>query len=186
MEVSISTSKRKFQSLLDNISNAAKNDPLSKHGKKDSLRGRPIKRTRLSHPTLRKDNAKSVLTESKPGASTEHEIDRDKGNKSRYGNPLIDGGTRNGLPTGSYMPWNRDAFLSRLKTFADPHIWTSKPEAINELQWVKRGWICEDKETLACKDLCGQRLVIDLSLSHFNREEVQDGDWSDAEHNTRK
>ena len=179
MEVSANTSKRKFQSLLDNISNAAKSDPTSNQGKNEhSLSSRPVKRSRLRQAPLRKDNARSSLAGLKHNLVTERTTRRNDGDNVQHDKPVTS--------AGAYTPWSRDAFLYRLRTFADPHLWSPKPEAINELQWAKRGWICEDKETVACKGLCGRRLVIDLGLSQFGDEEVQDTDKDEQVHDIRE
>jgi hypothetical protein len=66
------------------------------------------------------------------------------------------------LEEPNYLPWSTDAFLRRLKTFADLSIWTSKPDVINEVIWAKRGWVCVGVNTISCKGGCENRIVVAL------------------------
>ena len=171
METSINTSKRKFQSLLDNISNTARNDPALKHLKSEhSTRDRPRKRLRLGQSQLQKDDQTIKIAELKRNADADSTSRRNGHTRKCYEKPVTSRGERDKPLAGAYAPWSRELLLKRLSTFADPHLWAVKPEAINELQWAKRGWICEDKETVACKGLCEQRLVIDLNPSQRDNE----------------
>lgn len=62
----------------------------------------------------------------------------------------------------NYVPWSHEQFLRRLKTFADLKSWTSKPDAVNEVEWAKRGWVCVDVNTVGCRGGCEQRVVVGL------------------------
>jgi hypothetical protein len=68
--------------------------------------------------------------------------------------------------TPKYAPWDRAAFLKRLKSFSDLTDWTPKPARVNEVQWAKRGWVCQKKERVRCC-LCNVEIVVKL-----NRKEV--------------
>lgn len=171
MEISINTSKRKFQSLLDNITNAAKDEPTPKHRKKEqSTRDRSLKRPRLGQSHLEEDDRTIKVARHKRNADIDSTSRRNQHNHKCHAKPITSTDERDNSLVGTYAPWSREAFLKRLNTFADPHLWTVKPEAINELQWAKRGWICADKETVACKGQCEQRLVIDLGPSQCDHE----------------
>ena len=62
-----------------------------------------------------------------------------------------------------YNPWDATAFLARLKTFSDLTTWTpGKPDAINEVVWAKRGWVCDGLNRVACKRGCEARVFISL------------------------
>jgi hypothetical protein len=62
----------------------------------------------------------------------------------------------------NFQPFSQEQFLRRLKTFADVKRWTNKPDAIDEVQWAKRGWVCDTWNTVACKGGCEQRVAIKL------------------------
>ncbi len=87
----------------------------------------------------------------------------------------------------NFAPLDRDQFLTRLKTFRHVDKWTSKPSAVNEVQWAKRGWSCVGKERVACVGGCDKELVIALERSAVEKgdsgvevdlEEDDDDDWS--------
>ncbi|KAK5679712.1 hypothetical protein LTS10_007660 [Elasticomyces elasticus] len=62
----------------------------------------------------------------------------------------------------NYSPWSHDTFLARLKTFSSVSLWHPKPEAISEVEWARRGWVCVDVNTVACKGGCEKRVVVSL------------------------
>lgn len=62
----------------------------------------------------------------------------------------------------NFQPYSQDHFLERLKTFADVRKWTTKPDAINEVEWAMRGWSCDIWNTVACKGGCENRVAVKL------------------------
>lgn len=60
-----------------------------------------------------------------------------------------------------YSPGDREELLKRLATFQEITDWTPKPDKINEVEWAKRGWICQSKERVRCL-LCHKELVVKL------------------------
>jgi hypothetical protein len=60
-----------------------------------------------------------------------------------------------------YSPGDREELLKRLATFQEFTDWTPKPEKINEVEWAKRGWVCQGKERVRCL-LCHKELVVKL------------------------
>jgi hypothetical protein len=62
----------------------------------------------------------------------------------------------------NFQPYSQEQFLQRLKTFADVKKWTSKPDAIGEVEWAKRGWTCDTWNTVACKGGCEKRVAVKL------------------------
>jgi hypothetical protein len=60
-----------------------------------------------------------------------------------------------------YSPGDRDELLKRLATFQEITDWTPKPDRISEVEWAKRGWICQGKERVRCL-LCHKELVVKL------------------------
>jgi hypothetical protein len=74
-----------------------------------------------------------------------------------------------GVPTTEtpkYAPWDRAAFLKRLKSFSNLTDWTPKPTRVNEVEWAKRGWVCQKFERVRCC-LCNVEILVKL-----NRREV--------------
>lgn len=68
--------------------------------------------------------------------------------------------------TPKYAPWDRAAFLKRLKSFSNLTDWTPKPARVNEVEWAKRGWVCQKFERVRCC-LCNVEILVKL-----NRKEV--------------
>ena len=62
----------------------------------------------------------------------------------------------------NFQPYSQEHFLERLKTFADVRKWTTKPDAISEVEWAKRGWSCDIWNTVACKGGCENRVAVKL------------------------
>lgn len=71
-----------------------------------------------------------------------------------------------GSETPKYAPWDRTAFLQRLKSFSNLTDWTPKPSKVNEVEWAKRGWVCQKFERVRCC-LCNVEILVKL-----NRKEV--------------
>lgn len=65
-----------------------------------------------------------------------------------------------------YAPWDRVEFLKRLKSFSNLTDWTPKPARVNEVEWAKRGWVCQKSERVRCC-LCNVEILVKL-----NRKEV--------------
>jgi hypothetical protein len=65
--------------------------------------------------------------------------------------------------TPNFQPYSQEQFLSRMKTFADVKKWTTKPDAVNEIEWAKRGWSCDTWNTVACKGGCEKRVAVKLN-----------------------
>lgn len=62
----------------------------------------------------------------------------------------------------NFQPYSQEMFLGRLKTFADVKKWTTKPDAVSEVEWAKRGWSCDTWNTVACKGGCEKRVAVKL------------------------
>ncbi|KAK0766462.1 hypothetical protein N5P37_000187 [Trichoderma harzianum] len=69
-----------------------------------------------------------------------------------------------------YSPGDREELLKRLATFQEITDWTPKPDKINEVEWAKRGWICQGKERVRCL-LCHKELVVKLKKEVGESEE---------------
>jgi len=69
-----------------------------------------------------------------------------------------------------YAPWDREAFLKRLKSFSSLTDWTPKPAKVNEVQWAKRGWTCQKKERVRCC-LCSKEILVKLNKKEVDGKE---------------
>jgi hypothetical protein len=65
--------------------------------------------------------------------------------------------------TGTYSPWDRDAFLERLSSFRFVDKWTAKPADVNEVAWARRGWVCCDKNRVRC-NTCRKEVLVKVEL----------------------
>ncbi|KAI9151976.1 zinc finger domain-containing protein [Paramyrothecium foliicola] len=70
-----------------------------------------------------------------------------------------------------FCPSDRAELLRRLATFQDITDWTPKPDKVNEVEWAKRGWICQGKERVGCV-LCRKELVVKLNRKELDGKEV--------------
>ncbi|KAF9914790.1 hypothetical protein BX616_007543, partial [Lobosporangium transversale] len=58
-----------------------------------------------------------------------------------------------------YLPWSRDQFHERLKTFK-PSTWFDKPKAVNAVECAKRGWINQGDDRLECCGGCNGVVIV--------------------------
>ncbi|KAG8423417.1 hypothetical protein J3458_000317 [Metarhizium acridum] len=70
-----------------------------------------------------------------------------------------------------YCPGDRDELLKRLATFQEITDWTPKPDKVNEIEWAKRGWICQGKEKVRCV-LCHKELMVKLNRKEEEGKEL--------------
>lgn len=70
-----------------------------------------------------------------------------------------------------YCPGDRDELLKRLASFQELTDWTPKPDPVNEIEWAKRGWVCQGKERVRCT-LCNKELVVKLNRKEVDGREV--------------
>lgn len=70
-----------------------------------------------------------------------------------------------------YCPGDREELLKRLATFQELTDWTPKPDPVNEVEWAKRGWVCQGKERVRCT-LCNKELVVKLNRKEVDGKEV--------------
>lgn len=176
-QIALSTTKRKFHQLLDNLTaNRSTTSLASTVGADDasiisvhvpSRTEPPSKRSRVSNATM--DNQRVVsdkvkdiqqrLLRRKEADDRQHPSTvRIIGGKlvKSFDKPLEPRKSR------SYAPYSQEQFLARLKTFADVKLWTMKPDKISEVEWAKRGWVCDSWNKVACHGGCGKRLLIKL------------------------
>lgn len=70
-----------------------------------------------------------------------------------------------------YCPGDREEMLKRLSSFQELTDWTPKPDPVNEIEWAKRGWVCQGKERVRCT-LCNKELVVKLNRKEVDGHEV--------------
>lgn len=69
-----------------------------------------------------------------------------------------------------YAPWDRGEFLKRLKSFSNLADWTPKPARVNEVEWAKRGWVCQKFERVRCC-LCHVEILVKLNKKEVDGKE---------------
>ncbi|KAH9907190.1 zf-C3HC-domain-containing protein [Xylariomycetidae sp. FL2044] len=79
-----------------------------------------------------------------------------------------------------YSPGDRDELIRRLGTFQELTEWTPKPDEINEIEWAKRGWVCNGKERVRCT-LCHKELVVKTTTKDAEGNEMNVSNGSDIE-----
>ena len=152
MPEAVATTKRRYQKALDAITSSSQvslapstsasatsaKPPATATAAFDEARERVRKR-------LRHSTSSSSLVPTFVASST----------------PTKTSGTVSKEPP-NFAPWSHEAFLARLKTFSSVSQWHPKPESISEVEWAKRGWICVDVNTVACRGGCERRVVVSL------------------------
>ncbi|KAF6819349.1 mRNA export factor rsm1 [Colletotrichum sojae] len=73
--------------------------------------------------------------------------------------------------TSKFAPSDRNELLKRLATFQEITDWTPKPDRVNEVEWAKRGWVCQGKDRVRCT-LCNKQLVVKLNKREVDGKEV--------------
>ena len=178
MPVAVETSKRKFHQILDRLTNgrqptrASPSDSMSTSSSAD-ISIPPAKRTRLDPksrlasiaPRPRYSLNQAIADSSRRASLSSSEDERSKPPPK----PL----TPKEPPY--FNPWSHPDFLERLKTFSDLRNWGSKPDAINEVAWAKRGWVCDGKDRVACLRGCGKKIVVDTNKPALKRTSEDDG-----------
>lgn len=135
MPYALITTKRKFNKILDSISNSS-NPTLD-------LRDNQLpaaKKPRLSQPAVLLQSSPNHVPSNTPGTTMTDDDHRPP----------------------NFAPWDRTQFLQRLETFRHVDKWMGKPEKVNEVQWARRGWSCIGKERVGCVGGCGKEAVIKL------------------------
>ncbi|KIX03695.1 uncharacterized protein Z518_07248 [Rhinocladiella mackenziei CBS 650.93] len=138
MSYAVETKKRKFDRILEALSDSAAT----------------ASRTSLSS---RNNTSSTSLTQ-----DTASEL-----SKRRRITPTSQSPTSSPSPTtlsGHYLPSSRAAFLQRLETFRPVTKWhIPSTDSINAAAWAKRGWTCVDTDTVFC-GACKERLYIGLDV----------------------
>lgn len=185
MPEAIATTKRKFHKLLDSLipshaivphttTVSAPSAVLTTRERFEQASERARKRQRQSDSTLALSTAASShngSTTTLPRKTVGTSSTITKSSKDTNGVKETDRATPN------FSPWSQETFLQRLRTFSRVSLWHPKPEAISEVEWAKRGWVCADVNTVACQGGCGRRVVVKLESPERHQVDGQnDGD----------
>jgi hypothetical protein len=159
----MNATKRKFNALLNGIGNKPTTSLSSKEGnnasKPESTSSDldPImKRRRMTPPKLT-STSNSKYHESSTSTMA-HQKSHSLATNAATAEP-------------KYAPWNRIAFLKRLKSFSNLTDWTPKPARVNEVEWAKRGWVCQKQERVRCC-LCNVEILVKLNKKEVEGKEL--------------
>lgn len=163
------STKRKFNALIQGIGNRP-STPEKAHDASHDNRPAPLVGSRAtpSKTTAGADLAKRRRT-GVPGSTPPA-----NGPKSISNAVLRKWSGKASSPTPpqpKYCPSDRKELLRRLATFQDLTDWAPKPDRVGEIEWAKRGWVCQGKERVRCA-LCNKELVIKLNKKEVDGKEV--------------
>ncbi|KAF2196913.1 zf-C3HC-domain-containing protein [Delitschia confertaspora ATCC 74209] len=184
--VALITSKRKFHKLLDNLTSTTStpnksttnlastlsDNNISPKSFTNSTSARPeppSKRSRVSDVGASMERPRTVSGDRVQALKEQLLAVKNTTPKRSPGGVRLVNGSIVKAPSPSparkapnYAPYSQEAFLARLKTFADVKLWSTKPEQIEEVEWAKRGWTCVAWNTVGCKGGCERRVVVKL------------------------
>ncbi|KAL8703676.1 MAG: hypothetical protein Q9201_003130 [Fulgogasparrea decipioides] len=168
MPYALSTTKRKFHSILDSISNPSSTSLNADNGQHyASTTTIPP----ASEPSAKKLRLARPASTSKPSSS--FASIRSASNRSTTSQTSTASTMTEEKNPPNFAPWDRNQFLSRLETFRHVDRWVSKSDPINEVQWAKRGWRCVGKETVSCVGGCGNEVMISLEPSREEQKPIE-------------
>lgn len=157
----MNATKRKFNALLNGIGNKSTTTLASKEVNNDQVdlttadnTDSQAKKRRISSSTSIPARISSSLTRPRTMATIVHKKSASVAHPATSTEPP------------KYAPWDRVEFLKRLKSFSNLTDWTPKPARVNEVEWAKRGWVCQKSERVRCC-LCNVEILVKL-----NRKEV--------------
>ncbi|KAK2592017.1 hypothetical protein QQS21_010288 [Conoideocrella luteorostrata] len=163
----MNATKRKFNALLQGLSSPRPTTPddnmnaTAKYGNNIATNDAILqKRRRLGFP---ESTAPTLYTPSQTTKTFSGVVLKRS--------PTQSSGKAISSPPARYSPGDRDELLKRLATFQEITDWTPKPDKVNEIEWAKRGWICQGKEKVRCV-LCHKELVVKLNRKESDGKEV--------------
>ncbi|KAL9034406.1 MAG: hypothetical protein Q9214_007058 [Letrouitia sp. 1 TL-2023] len=153
MAPALSTTKRKFDRILESISNPSTSSSRSLHHDSNASSNSNSFFDIADFRAAKRFRYTESMTMS-PSSSVA------KSSPSKEMGKTVEGEKTYELP--NFAPHDRELFLKRLKTFRDVDKWISKPVSINEVEWAKRGWTCVGKDKVGCVGGCGAEVMIIL------------------------
>ncbi|KAL8767086.1 MAG: hypothetical protein Q9209_006313 [Squamulea sp. 1 TL-2023] len=164
----LSTTKRKFHSILDSIANGSTTSLDANNNQHN------VSTTTLA-PSLEPYAKKLKVSRPSSTPVPPNSLLHARSTSNRTATPRTSSAstmTEEKKPP-NFAPWDRNQFLSRLETFRHVEKWMSKADEINEVQWAKRGWTCVGKETVSCVGGCGNEVVISLEPSREEEKPIE-------------
>lgn len=184
----LATTKRKFHKLLDNITASTSQTSLTStlYESSNNASTGSLPQPGMPEPTAKRPrSSNSSLERQRQVSAGQARIQALKdqlltGKPQRAGTMRVVGTQAQQTASTprkppNFQPYSQDMFLERLKTFADVKKWTTKPDAISEVEWAKRGWSCDTWNTVACRGGCEKRVAVKL------RPKRKDGNGCDME-----
>jgi hypothetical protein len=168
----MNTSKRKFNALLNSLGNRS---TTSLSSKSPEINNRSV--TNLASELETDSQIKKRRTGRPVSAigqnqlrSTSSIISSETDNMAHKKSASIASGQLVTLEVPKYAPWDRAAFLERLRTFSNITDWTPKPAKVNEVEWAKRGWVNKKWERVRC-ELCNIEILVKLNIKEVDGKE---------------
>ncbi|KAF3491322.1 uncharacterized protein GIQ15_00839 [Arthroderma uncinatum] len=167
MSYALASKKRKFHRVLDSISLGSSQKPASPQLSVAGGDNLMLSGTTQPNPSIKRVRLSRDDSPDSTSATPSNRL------ISRHSTPS----TTSLRP--SFVPWDRERFLERLETFRNVERWKPQPDAINEVQWAKRGWSCTDKVRVECVGGCGHSVVVKLpddidDLEEYDSEKIAD------------
>ncbi|KAH7346543.1 C3HC zinc finger-like-domain-containing protein [Rhexocercosporidium sp. MPI-PUGE-AT-0058] len=161
----MNATKRKFNALLNGIGNKSTTTLASKEVNNDQVDPTTAdntdfqaKKRRISSSTSIPAQISSSLTRPRTMETMVHKKSASMAPPTALTDPP------------KYAPWDRAEFLKRLKSFSNLTDWTPKPARVNEVEWAKRGWVCQKSERVRCC-LCNVEILVKLNKKEVNGKE---------------
>lgn len=169
----MNTTKRKFNALLNGLGSKKSDSSLSAHEvnktpeKPQNDSDLNMKKPRISYSSLGATQLSS-LTRASSAAPSELYNARQK---------LAPVHKLSATPVSpaeppKWAPYDRAEFLKRLKSFSNLTDWTPKPARVNEVEWAKRGWVCQKKERVRCC-FCNVEILVKLNRKEEDGKEKE-------------
>ena len=164
MSYALETKKRKFHRVLESLTKPSAPDQQAKES------------TTTGAPTTARDAIKKIRLSRDDDTSSTSSI---KNSILKVARPGTRASSVSSTARPSFVPWDRERFLERLETFRRVDRWSSKPAAVSEVAWAKRGWICTDVSRVTCVGGCGGSVVVKLpdeldELDGYDADKVQE------------
>ncbi|KAF1845177.1 zf-C3HC-domain-containing protein [Cucurbitaria berberidis CBS 394.84] len=167
----LATTKRKFHKLLDNLTASTSTTSLASTLQEANVSTTSLSQSGSPEPPNKRPRSSNISMERERNISAGQEririLKEQLLTPRRQATIKVVGSKQTpaeSTPRKSpnFQPYSQEQFLARLKTFADVKKWTSKPDAISEVEWAKRGWSCDTWNTVACKGGCEKRVAVKL------------------------
>lgn len=160
----MNATKRKFNALLNGIGNKSTTSLSSKEVNNASQTDLTTATGADSHTKKRRISDSNSVSSQKISQIKSKLLARPSAMPHKKSASLAAAAHDTDIP--KYAPWDRTEFLKRLKSFSNITDWTPKPARVNEVEWAKRGWVCQKFERVRCS-LCNVEILVKL-----NRKEV--------------